>query len=428
MEQTMKHFSKLILSVLLLTFLTNGIAFAQPESADNVVPTVQAVTTPEKTASQIILSIHVPACENRVFADTKFHLYSKDEVLLDSEILPFSENQSDVTLCFEVGAYTAGTEFFLLCESGAESVYFDNRSYACGEKILLTTGTYPTENPDDPGIGNTFFLNLIPRTHFPVLFTVRQQPVYFSKPVIRLENDYLVPLYAFFEAMNLNTGLIYYDEAAKKIDIFGSLFHLTAFLDSDVMLVNDTETPAPAPARLIAGELYLPFSMLGDCMGIHGNGFDFDRIHYFNLSSYIHFANETEQWMNQQQITSRTNHLIWVSKRDFTVSVFQGSQNCWDLIQQFPCTIGKPSTPTITGEFDYYSKEEKWCYPKYYVAPIMRFRGGYALHSTLIRYDGTDYDARVGHKLSLGCVRLRPNDIRWLADNIPLYTKVYITE
>ena len=58
----------------------------------------------------------------------------------------------------------------------------------------------------------------------------------------------------------------------------------------------------------------------------------------------------------------------------------------------------------------------------------MRFYRGYALHSTLVNDDGTDRDARVGKMISHGCVRLRPDDIKWLSETIPLDTKVYVTE
>jgi len=57
----------------------------------------------------------------------------------------------------------------------------------------------------------------------------------------------------------------------------------------------------------------------------------------------------------------------------------------------------------------------------------MRFYKGYALHSTLIGYNGTPYDNRVGVKISHGCVRMCPEDINWLAKNIPLYTRVLVT-
>lgn len=132
--------------------------------------------------------------------------------------------------------------------------------------------------------------------------------------------------------------------------------------------------------------------------------------------------------VNNLAIWSDTDYLIWVSKSQFTVNVFQRNSGKWNLIKELPCSIGSSSTPTITGQFKYHQYQDKWQYDGYYVGPIMRFRGGYALHSTLVNNDGTDRDGRVGKMISHGCVRLRPVDIGWLAENIPLNTKVYITE
>lgn len=135
-----------------------------------------------------------------------------------------------------------------------------------------------------------------------------------------------------------------------------------------------------------------------------------------------------EFFVNKNNIQSKTDWLIWVSKKDFRVVVFNKAEDKWKYNTSFMCTIGKPSTPTITGEFEYYMTQPKWTYPKYWCGPVMRFKSGYAFHSTLIKYNGEPYDARLGVKASLGCVRLHPDNINWLTDNIPLNTKVYITE
>ena len=58
----------------------------------------------------------------------------------------------------------------------------------------------------------------------------------------------------------------------------------------------------------------------------------------------------------------------------------------------------------------------------------MVFYGNYALHSTLLRYDGTPYNNNVGVKLSLGCVRCQPKYINWMADYVPIGSTVYVTE
>ncbi len=135
-----------------------------------------------------------------------------------------------------------------------------------------------------------------------------------------------------------------------------------------------------------------------------------------------------EKFLQAHNFDSKTDYLIWVSKKNFTVSVFLKRDYGWDCIKQIPCSIGAPATPTITGEFTYHQYQNKWFYDKYYVGPVMRFYGGYAIHSTLVKYDETDYDARLGKKISLGCVRVLPKDARWLTDYVPLGTKIYVTE
>lgn len=134
-----------------------------------------------------------------------------------------------------------------------------------------------------------------------------------------------------------------------------------------------------------------------------------------------------EARVNDKNIWSDTPYLIWVSKGNFTVSVFLKQNGKWDCIKSFPCSIGAPGTPTVTGQFRYYQYQNRWQYNGYYVGPIMRFYNGYAIHSTLVNNNGTDRDGRVGKMISHGCVRVRPENIRWLTDYIPLGTKIYIT-
>ena len=423
----MKIIITIISTIILLSVLTTIQVFAQP-SAEITTHAQEVSESVSPTSTQVIININVHQVLNQIPCDVKFDLYSSDKSFIGTKKLSLDFGHSFDTLVFDVPEYLAGTTFYLSCFSGAESIYFNNTYYPAKSMIPLLTGAYTPTSPEDTGVGNTFVANLTPLSHKPVIFTVYNNPIYLTKPATLIGDACFVPLYDFFNTFGLDTSLIYYSDADKKIDIYGPIHHLTTYIDTTSILINDTRCENVNYTKSINGEIYIPLQLIADCMGIRVTEFDYYGIHYIDLKSHIYFDTEAELLINQRNISSRTDHLIWVSKKDFTVSVFQGSQNNWNLIQQFPCTIGKPSTPTITGQFEYYSKETRWSYAKYYVAPIMRFKGGYALHSTLIKYDGTDYDARVGEKLSLGCVRLRPADINWLAESIPLYTKVYITE
>lgn len=136
---------------------------------------------------------------------------------------------------------------------------------------------------------------------------------------------------------------------------------------------------------------------------------------------------KAENFVNEKGTKSDTPYLVWVSKKNYKVSVFLESDEGWECIKDFGCSIGAPNTPTVTGEFKYHQYQPKWYYSGYYVGPVMRFYRGYAIHSTLIKNDGTDYDGRIGMQISLGCVRVRPEDINWLVYYIPMNTKIYVT-
>lgn len=168
-----------------------------------------------------------------------------------------------------------------------------------------------------------------------------------------------------------------------------------------------------------------------------GSVFDVNKF-YFNLTPLYKlptletpgtFGTNAVNFVNSSGVSSRTNYLIWISKKDFKVTVFIGSAGNWQYVKSFDCSIGAPGSPTITGQFEYYQYQSRWLYDTYYVGPVMRFaKGGYAIHSTLLRYNGTNADGRLRMRISHGCVRVAPANINWLVDYMPINTRVYITE
>ncbi len=124
--------------------------------------------------------------------------------------------------------------------------------------------------------------------------------------------------------------------------------------------------------------------------------------------------------------TSETDYLIWVHLECQKVNVFMKKNGVWCIEKVFPCASGKNATPTVTGVFKYYALQNRWPYDTYYVGPVMIFSGNYALHSVLMRYDGSVYDGTVGRPASHGCVRLRQDDMLWLRNFIPLHTTVVV--
>ncbi|SFA96169.1 L,D-transpeptidase catalytic domain [Clostridium frigidicarnis] len=56
-----------------------------------------------------------------------------------------------------------------------------------------------------------------------------------------------------------------------------------------------------------------------------------------------------------------------------------------------------------------------------------QFKGNYLFHSILYNLDGSIRDGRLGMSISDGCIRLAKENAKWIYDNIPIETKVYIS-
>ena len=123
---------------------------------------------------------------------------------------------------------------------------------------------------------------------------------------------------------------------------------------------------------------------------------------------------------------SATSYLVLVDTVACKTGVFYGSQGSWSLWYFWDCAPGADATPTVTGSYTVQSKGYYFdsgisrCY--YYT----QFYGNYLFHSVLYDHYGNLSDGRVGQRLSHGCVRLPIDHAKWIYNNIPQNTKVYI--
>lgn len=129
-------------------------------------------------------------------------------------------------------------------------------------------------------------------------------------------------------------------------------------------------------------------------------------------------------------MSSATNFLVLVDRANHVVSAYQGSQNNWQRVNRFACDVGKPSSPTVTGNYEIGSRG------LYFVTGVnhrcwywTQIYGNYLFHT--VPYDNSSspvhiVDNRMGQDVSQGCVRLYIENALWIYNTIPRKTKVFI--
>lgn len=123
--------------------------------------------------------------------------------------------------------------------------------------------------------------------------------------------------------------------------------------------------------------------------------------------------------------SSSTRYCITVDLTNHRTVVFQGKKGSWQPIKSWVCSTGAPSSPTVLGNYTitgYRMYSFGHGYTCYYAT---QFWGDYLFHSVPYN-EGTRTirDGRLGHSVSLGCVRLAINNAKWIYDTIPAGTFV----
>lgn len=143
---------------------------------------------------------------------------------------------------------------------------------------------------------------------------------------------------------------------------------------------------------------------------------------------YTYFHTDMTRFVNDNQIKSPTANLITTDLDDRMTYIFvKNTDGTWQLIYEWLCTIGKPSTPTIKGTFYVDGRKPYFGSDTYRVKYATRIRGSYYYHSVLFNAEGTEIiDDRLGMALSHGCIRLAVENAHWIYTNILDKTTIII--
>lgn len=396
MKQYIKAAFLLILSMLLCV----GLSFAE-ETQDKVTVHLEIDQISTMEEGEVVLSL----CDS-------------EQTLLDEERFAVAYGLTSVNVTFSVPEYTIGKAFLLHLTDGASALRFNGDT-----GIDMTLQTYSYTNEAGEGVyQTTFYMALEPSWQRKAIIELSGEAAAVDDRLV--ENELFVPL-SFLEelrvdvAQNDGTYLLTSDLGGYSMRFFDD----NVYAEKNWVGYNLSH-----PVFCEDGTTFVPLSDVAVYFACNYAEEDDGYVKRVSLTPSVYSRNPAEKYINSIDMTSRTNYLIWISKSEYTVYVFKGSSEKWTLLDSFPCAIGATTSPTIEGQFEYIEQLNRWTYPDFYCGPVMRFYNGYAIHSTLLRYDGGFYDNRVGIKISHGCIRVRPDKIQWLVETIPFYSRIYITE
>lgn len=370
----------------------------------------------------VTLNISITPTEAIVLPSTaRFNIFSSNGSWLANRGFDILKDTASSTVVFDnLPDFEPGEKFTLVPTIGLTSVSANSRDYTIGESFILDTAggcSFDIEalplylEPTGVKTDKLIFYFDTQNKYTPIASDARFN--LFDKDGFWLAND----------AVSVKRGGERYELVFNLPEYYtGEKFYLCPTVGMSSVFYNGKSY---LPDEMIEFETYADLNTVGNFFYV-----DLTPLYVVpDADTSSAFSEKAEEFINASGIASKTDYFIWVSKQDFKVAVLMREEGKWKCIKSFDCSIGAPSTPTITGVFEYYQYQPRWLYDTYYVGPVMRFaKGGYAIHSTLLRYDGSNADGRLRKKISHGCVRVEPKNIEWLSYYAPIGTRVYITE
>lgn len=350
-------------------------------------------------------------------------LQNSDGLTLGTSDAAIVQGTKEIKFVFDVPEYPVGEDFVLKIDDGIDCLKYCDNQYYKGHSFVLPTYIY--ENEDGESEASTD-ISVTIRPMYDKALSVSYNGKSTNAAGARIIDEIaMVPVRALAESIGLSVN---YNEQYKAVSLRLGDKYIFFNVGTTYTTIFDKDTASLYPTTIIDGIAYVPLRTLAEALECtidvtdHYTYLDIDISESPIVAEYLKNAP-----VNQWGISSRTNYMVWVSLSEYKVRLYEGKQYQWKQILEAPCAIGAPSTPSITGSYEYQYKS-RWDYGTYYVGPCLVFHGGYALHSVLLYQNGTEYDGRVGVQISHGCIRLKKNDIDFIANTIPVGTRIYLTK
>jgi hypothetical protein len=213
-------------------------------------------------------------------------------------------------------------------------------------------------------------------------------------------------------------------EASRLQTTFRQNLHLAGTAREDVAVYDAADEPEPRALLPALGSFETPnaFLVAGEALGADGSLW----LRVFLPDK----PNESQGWVRAEQLdtfTLASSILIDVSER--RLDLYRRGR----LVESFPVAVGKAATPTPRGRF-FVTVQLEPPNPGGAYGPVAL---GLSAYSEVLTWwegggqaaiHGTNQPGSVGNAASNGCVRMRNEDVRFLAGQVPVGTPVVIVD
>jgi lipoprotein-anchoring transpeptidase ErfK/SrfK len=133
-----------------------------------------------------------------------------------------------------------------------------------------------------------------------------------------------------------------------------------------------------------------------------------------------------EGYVNVKGFKSNTKYFMWVDLDRQTVNIFGGTEGKYKLINSMSCATGRNISPTTRGFFAIQNRGEWFFTGSSGAKNWVGFNGQYLFHSIIMDENKNVKDYTLGKRASAGCIRLAIDNSKWVYDNIPFGTTVWV--
>lgn len=217
-----------------------------------------------------------------------------------------------------------------------------------------------------------------------------------------------------------------YNEYLSKTQYTWKDTVLRQFANSTAMIIEDVPAKSRVQVLGIVGDW--SHVIYNDKEGYISSTFLSNDAKQPGKYNFEYFYTDMVRFVNDNNIKSHTNNLITTDLRNKLTYIFvKGENGQWNLLYKWSCSVGKPSTPTITGTFYINGRKPYFGTDIYRVKYATRIKGGYYYHSILFNSQGTEIiNDTLGEAISHGCIRLAVENAQWIYNNILDTTTVVI--